>query len=117
MSYPFLRDFYQKALIPIGLNDLALLNESDKEKYDLPPLTTHWMIVLVGELVSETKEYYHWRVNIYPSDCEGTFSWPEAIYSSELIVSFDWAFELARKFESITMNDQLLSSNLQLKIS
>lgn len=117
MYYPFLEEFYPKAVVPIGLKDRALLDESEQYPFNLSPCTSHWLIALVGELAPNSYEYFYWRVNIYPTDCEGSFSWNEAVYSSEAFISFDWAIELARTFETKSKNDQLLSTNFQVKIS
>jgi hypothetical protein len=117
MNYANYRNFYQKALIPIGLTDRTGLTKTESNNTDLPLFTTHWLIALDGELASNSKEYYHWKVKIYPSDSEGTFKWNKPFYSSSALDSFDKAIELARSYENYSINDQLVSTNLQNKIS
>lgn len=114
MNYPNYRDFYQKALVPIGLKDRAVLGTIDT---DSAKLSTHWLITLEGICISQPKEFYHWKVSIYPSNCEGSFIWNEAYYSSSHIDSIDKAIDLARSFEIYSKNDELHSVNLQEKIS
>jgi hypothetical protein len=110
------RDFYQKALLPIGLADRSGLANA-KFSNEVQPFTTHWLIALEGELASNSKEFYHWKVNVYPSNSEGTFTWNKPFYSSSAMDSFDHAIELARTFETYSKNDQVLSSALQHKIN
>lgn len=114
MQTPNLRDFYQKALIPIGLNDRNALMETGNQK--MTPLT-HWLIALEGEQLPQAKEYFHWKVSIYPSNTEGTFEWRKPFYSSSNLECFDSAIELARLFETYSKNDLLFASTLQEKIS
>jgi hypothetical protein len=116
MNYANYRDFYQKALLPIGLTDRAELIKTEYND-DLQQLTTHWLIALDGELASNSNEFYHWKVKIYPSNSEGAFKWNKPFYSSPALDSFDKAIELARSYEKYSKNDQILSSNLQDKIS
>jgi hypothetical protein len=115
MQTPNLRDFYQKALIPIGLNDQNSLKESEKELYGLP--STHWLITLEGVQLPQPEEYFHWKVSIYPSNPDGAFTWRRPIYTSDNIESFDQAIELARVLETYTQKDELNSEYLQEKIS
>lgn len=114
MQTPNLRDFYQKALIPIGLNDQIALMESGSAKNSL---TTHWLIALEGVQIPQPKEYFQWKVSIYPSNSEGAFKWNKPLYSSVTMEYMDNAIELARSFEAYGKNDQLFSSKLQEKIS
>jgi hypothetical protein len=117
MNYANYHNFYQKALIPIGLTDRTSLTETESNNTELPHITTHWLIALDGELASNSKEYYHWKVKIYPSNSEGTFLWNKPFYSSSALNSFDKAIELARSYENYSINDQIASTNLQNKIS
>ncbi|XJZ28302.1 hypothetical protein ACF5W4_05775 [Bacillota bacterium Lsc_1132] len=116
MSYPNFRDFYQKALIPIGNNDRTVFSSED---VSFPPLlSTHWLIALEGELKPEqSRDYYYWKVSIYSANADGTFNWDQAFYTSPGIDSIDEAIELARTFETYSKNDELHISNLQEKIS
>ena len=116
MNYPNYRDFYQKALIPIGSTDRASITESNSNQSNLPTASTHWLIALEGELAPNSNEFYHWKVNIYPSNSEGAFKWNTTYYSSPTVNSFNKAIEWARTFETYSKNDQLHSTNLQEKI-
>jgi hypothetical protein len=113
MNYPNYQDFYQKALIPIGSSDRASFSKLEPN----PSFKTHWLIALQGELAPNSNEFYHWKVTIYPSNSEGSFKWNTTFYSSPLVNSFNKAIEWARTFETYSKNDQLLSTNLQEKIS
>jgi len=115
MQTPNYRDFFQKALIPIGLNDRKSLKESEKEIYGLP--STHWLIALEGEQLPQIEEYFHWKVSIYPSNLEGAFPWLRPFYTSETVETFDQAIELARVLETFTQQDELNSLFLREKIS
>lgn len=116
MHFPNYRDFYQKALIPIGNRDRSAINASGVT--EPPSLFTHWLIALEGELKPKQPcEYYHWKVSIYPANGDGAFNWNQVYYSSSEMDSIDQAIELARTFETYSMKDELHSSNLQEKIS
>lgn len=116
MHFPNHRDFYQKALIPIGNRDRSAFNVGAVTEH--PPLFTHWLIALEGELKpQQPREYYHWKVSIYPANGDGAFNWNRVYYSSQGMDSIDQAIELARTIETYSTNDELHSSNLQEKIS
>lgn len=115
MQTPNYRDFYQKALIPIGFNDRKSLKESELELYGVP--CTHWLIALEGEQLPQPEEYFHWKVSIYPSNSDGAFPWRRPIYTTENIEGFDQAIELARVLETYTKKDEFNSEYLQEKIS
>lgn len=114
MQTPNLRDFYQKALIPIGMNDKIALMETGSQSR-LP--SSHWLIVLEGDQIPQPKEYFYWKVCIYPSNCDGSFEWQKPIYSSKSMESMDEALELARSLENYSQNDQLFTFTFQEKIS
>jgi hypothetical protein len=116
MHFENYRDFYQKALLPIGFSDRSELTKTDFND-DLTVGATHWLIALDGELAANSKEFYHWKVKIYPSNSEGTFSWNKPYYSSSAMDSFDHAIELARSFESYSKNDQMFSIKFQNTIN
>ena len=115
MKTPNYHNFYQKALIPIGLNDLILLKESDSSYLDLP--FTHWLIAVEGEQLPQPKIYFKWKVSIYPADCDGDFNWKKPFYCSPIMLSMDSAHELACSLVKSSKQDELLSLNLQEKIS
>ncbi|NHM29576.1 hypothetical protein [Neobacillus terrae] len=116
MYNPNYRDFYQTALIPIGLKDQLALLEAEITPSD-QVRSTHWLIALEGEPAFEDTEYYHWKVSIYPADSEGSFSWKHPYFSSQLFDSFNNAAELARSYASFSINDEIFASGLQEKIS
>src|SRR4051812_39328217 len=109
MQTPNYRDFYQKALIPIGLKDMIALKETGTDQIETP--TTHWLIGIQGELLLQPKEYYFWKVSIYPSNSEGTFIWNKPFFCSHLMESMDSAIELAKKFVIYSKKDELGASN------
>jgi hypothetical protein len=115
MKTPNYHDFYQKTLIPIGFNDLLVLNEF--ESYDIDSPSTHWLIAVEGEQLSQPKIYYHWKVSIYPSNCEGDFNWKKPFYCTPNMVSMDNAHDIACSFVSLSQQDQLSTIKVQEKIS
>lgn len=117
MNYSNYRDFYQKALIPIGIKDQFALDERNKNLLSNPEHFTHWLIALEAECSETPKEYYYWKVLIYPSDSEGSYNWRNPFYTSPLMESLNQAIELARTFEFYSMKDELHTVNFQEKIS
>lgn len=115
MKTPNYHDFYQKALTPIGVNDLLALQESEHIRFDSP--STHWLIAVEGLQLPQQKIYYHWKVSIYPADCEGDFNWRKPFYCSQPMESMDSANTLASSFVKLSKLDNLSSLNLQEKIS
>lgn len=115
MKTPNYHDFYQKALIPIGFNDLIALKESEFEPSH--SRFTHWLIAVEGEQLPQKKIYFHWKVSIYPADCEGDFNWKKPFYCSPAMEFIDNAIDLASSFAACSKFDQLSSLNLQEKIS
>lgn len=114
---PNYRDFYQKSLIPVGKRDQLALNERNKTLHSNLKHNTHWLIAIEAECVQTPNEYYHWKVLIYPSNCEASFHWKNAYYTSPLMDSLNQALELTRIYESYCIKDELHSTNLQEKIS
>lgn len=115
MKTPNYHDFYQKALIPIGFNDLLALKELSSYENDSP--FTHWLIAVEGEQLSQPRIFYHWKVCIYPSNCDGDLNWKKPFYCSQTMISMDSAHELACSLVSASKQDQLSILNLQEKIS
>ncbi len=116
MSYPNFRDFYQKALIPIGINDRTAFSSNDISFSAL--LSTHWLIALEGEIKpGQQRDYYHWKVCLYSANADGNFNWDQVFHKSPAMESFNEAIELARMLETYGKNDELHISNLQEKIS
>lgn len=115
MKTPNYHDFYQKALVPIGLNDLMAYQES--ELYYPSSPSSHWLIAVEGVQLPQPKIYYHWKVSIYPADCEGDFNWKKPFYCSPNMEQMDNAIALARNFITYSQNDELCSSTLLEKIS
>lgn len=115
MKTPNYHDFYQKALIPIGCNDLLTLKEL--ESYDFVSPSTHWLIAVEGEQLPQPKIYFNWKVSIYPSNHEGDFNWKKPFYCSPIMESIDHAHELACTLVTSSKLDQLSTLNLQEKVS
>lgn len=115
MKTPNYHDFYQKALIPIGLNDLMSLKDSDAYIPGSP--STHWLIAVEGVQLPQPKIYYHWKVSIYPADSEGDFNWKQPYYCSANMESIDSAIKLASSFACSSQKDELSSTTPLEKIS
>ncbi|MFO1445696.1 hypothetical protein KDN24_21350 [Bacillus sp. Bva_UNVM-123] len=115
MITPNYKDFYQKALIPIGENDFKNLIQSYPSIQNDQP---HWLIALVGELKNIEKEFYCWKVTIFVADSDGSFSWKSPCYSSSLYDCIHEAYKHAVHLEQFSKHDQLYSSNnLQASVS
>jgi hypothetical protein len=115
MKTPNYHDFYQKALVPIGFNDIRTLKEF--ETYDNDSPFTHWLIAVEGEMLTQPNIYFLWKVSIYPSNSEGDFNWKKPFYCSPIMESMDSAHELACSMVTSSKLDQLSSLNLIEKIS
>ncbi|WP_066066205.1 hypothetical protein [Neobacillus soli] len=115
MKTPNYHDFYQKALIPIGLNDRMSLQESDAFYPGSP--STHWLIAVEGVQLSQPKIYFHWKVSIYPADCEGDFNWKKPYYCSPNMELIDQANAFASSLVASSKKDELSSVSLLEKIS
>jgi hypothetical protein len=115
MKTPNYHDFYQKALVSIGYNDLLALKEF--ESYDCNSPSTHWLIAVEGEQLPQPNIYFHWKVSIYPSNAEGDFNWKKPFYCSPIMESMDSAHELACSLVTSSKQDQLSTLSLQEKIS
>lgn len=108
------RDFYQKALIPIGENDYVCLKNAAATDF---ANHSHWLIALEGQLKSIEKEYYCWTVSVYPADSNGSFLWNTPCYTSSKYDCIHMAFEHASDIEKCSKNDQLYSTNIQASVS
>lgn len=115
MKTPNYHDFYQKALIPIGSNDLLSLKEFDSYEVDSP--STHWLIAVEGVQLPQSKIFFHWKVSIYPADCDADFNWKKPFYFSPIMESMDSAHELACSLVTSSKLDQLNTLSLHEKIS
>ncbi|KAB2337306.1 hypothetical protein F7731_06745 [Cytobacillus depressus] len=104
------KDFFQKALIPIGQNDLNCLKNMEICDFCKH---SHWLIALEGNLKSPDVEYYIWKVTIYPSDSNGSFSWNTPYYSSPIYDSIHKAYDQAKTLEKCSKNDKLHSIQIQ----
>ncbi|MED3552404.1 hypothetical protein [Cytobacillus praedii] len=108
------RDFYQKALIPIGLNDLYHYKETSEHKHTIP---THWLIALEGQLKDLESEFYTWIVTIYPSDANGSFSWNTSCYTSSIYNCIHQAYEHANALEHSGKNGKLFTTKNKEDVS
>lgn len=114
MSGANYRDFYQKAIIPIGLKDLYHFKETSGHSHTIP---THWLIALEGQLKDIDYEFYTWIVSIYPSDSDGRFSWNTSCYTSPIYNCIHQAYEHANVLERSGKSDQLFTSNNKEDVS
>jgi hypothetical protein len=114
MKTPNYHDFYQKALIPIGFNDLLAMKQFETFNVDTP--STHWLIAVEGEQLPQSKIYFHWKVSIFPSNCDGDFNWKKPFYCSPIMECMDSAHELACSVASLGKQDKLTTLNLKEKI-
>ncbi|WP_026584758.1 hypothetical protein [Bacillus sp. J33] len=105
MYHPNYIDFYQKCLLPAGVGDPALSAGH-----------THWLIAIEGQRKEQEKEFYCWKVSVYPSNSEGSFSWKEKVYSS-LYECIHKAFDHAKELEENVKNSQLGFLKSKEKIS
>lgn len=103
------KDFYQKALVPIGTNDRNCFK--DFQSANLPE-HSHWLIALEGETKDQETVFYIWKVTIYPSDSNGSFSWNSPYYSSSIFDSIHTAYNHAKDIEKYSKDDQLFFSKL-----
>jgi hypothetical protein len=108
MHFSSYREFYHKALIPMGENDRTSLLPVDSS-------LTHWLIALEGQ--PRADDYYLWEVSIYPADVEGCFNWHSPLYKSSLYDSIDGAYKAAQVLEQFSKKDELSSINFNVKIS
>ncbi|WP_059173732.1 hypothetical protein [Bacillus sp. FJAT-27445] len=113
MNFPYYRDFYPKIIMPIGMNDSAVLKDSPFAETG----ATHWLIALQGEQDGLPAGCCNWKVLVYTSDSEGSFSWDKPYFASTIMDSIDTAIELAQQFESFGKNDQLCTMETDKKIS
>ena len=115
MKTPNYHDFYEKALIPIGLNDQLSLKESEAINPDSP--STHWLIAVEGVQITQPKIFYHWKVSVYPADGDGDFNWKKPYYCSTNMKLIDDAIALASSLAASSKKDELATVTLLEKIS
>ena len=111
MKTPNYHDFYQMALVPIGLNDLTSLKQSNAFSHEA--VTTHWLIAVEGVQLPQPKIYFHWKVTVYPADCSGEFNWKKPFYSSVNMEWIDEAISLASSLVAFSKKDQLSTVSLE----
>jgi hypothetical protein len=97
-------DFYQKPLIPIGVNDSLLDQMASSFGH-----STHWLIVLTGSQKEKGSDWYHWRVVVFPSDSLGCVNYSVPYFVSPFIELFNDAYEYAKQLETMAFQDQLVS--------
>lgn len=115
MKTPNYHDFYEVALVPIGLNDMSSLIETDA--YCPDSFATHWLIAVEGVQLPQPKIYFHWKVSIYPASHEGDFNWKKPYYCSKNMEVIDQAISLASFLKASSKKDELSSSTSLEKIS
>lgn len=115
MKTPNYHDFYEKALIPIGLNDLLSLKDDEAINPDSP--STHWLIAIEGVQLPQPKIFYHWKVSVYPADGNGDFNWKKPYYCTSNMRLIDDAIALATSLTTASKKDELTKVTLLEKIS
>jgi hypothetical protein len=103
------RDFYQKALIPIGENERKRSIHIDKGWRKAPLNITHYLIAIEGIEETPDNEKYHWKASVYLADSEGSFYSEKPIYHSEYYTSIHCAYSAARKLEEAGKAGHLLA--------
>jgi hypothetical protein len=116
MNQPDYRDFYPKSLIPIGLNDQMKLKRLQNIN-DGTFQATHWLVALQGVSKSPDLELFQWQVYVFPADLEGSYTWEQPFYVSNLVDSLEKAIELSSELEVFGRDDAILSSNIKEIIS
>jgi hypothetical protein len=100
---PNFREFYQRALIPIGENDrLSAL----KGSLNLDSCS-HWLLALEGNEVDQYTGVYHWKVVIYPAKTNGHCNYELPYFVSTLFNTFNTAIDSIRDLEKLARDDQL----------
>jgi hypothetical protein len=112
MNQPDYRDFYPRSLIPIGYNDRDKLKRLQNINDDAFQ-ATHWLVALQGVPKSPDFELFQWQVYVFPADLEGTYSWEQPFYVSNLVDSIEKAIELSCELEVFGRDDAILSSNIK----
>lgn len=112
---PSYREFYQKSMIPMGVNDQNTYQTAGEEN-DSRMLLTHWLVALQGEPENPDSDFYVWRVIVYPANSEGSFKWNDPYYASPPHRCIQKAIEFARTIETCAKSDNLINSFSQ-KIS
>ncbi|NRD78679.1 hypothetical protein HPT25_15060 [Bacillus sp. BRMEA1] len=115
MRTPNYHDFYQVALVPIGINDLLALKES--AAYCPNSAFTHWLIAVEGVQLPQKKIYFQWKVSVYPATYGQDFNWKKPYYCSANMELMDQALALASSLTAASKKDQLSSETYLEKIS
>ncbi|RHW31418.1 hypothetical protein D1B31_22320 [Neobacillus notoginsengisoli] len=113
MNFPYYRDFYPKIIMPIGMKDTAILQNSPLAENG----ATHWLIALQGDHDGLPAGCCSWKVMVFTSDPEGSFNWEQPYFASPVMESIESAIELAQQCELFGKNDELCSIELDKKIS
>ncbi|MFE8703569.1 hypothetical protein ACFYKX_23675 [Cytobacillus sp. FJAT-54145] len=112
MYYPNYTEFYQKALIPIGVNDHSSLLKWSNDDTEV----SHWLIALEGH-PKDKSEYYTWKVIVFATDRNGNFRGRKPCYTSIMFECFHKAYDAVKEIETQGRSDVLYSSNFQERIS
>nr|WP_295970175.1 hypothetical protein [uncultured Bacillus sp.] len=107
MNHIHYKEFYTKALIPIGENEKKWIGPFNKGWRDTPLDISHYLIAMEGNIENENSEKYHWKISVYPADSEGTFYNEIPLYTSQYYTSLHCAFSAANKLESAGKAGQL----------
>lgn len=115
-GFPNFKEFYQKALIPVGEHDQQLLLQSRKEKNESDTITTHWLIALEGDVIKKGSEMYHWKVVVYPSTLNGAITCKKPFFISPFFKTMYEAIDFSREIERQATADILTTNQLNVNI-
>lgn len=115
--HPNFREFYQKALLPIGELDKQVFHHTFHGDHEQLTFATHWLVALEGNPVQKNSEKYHWQVLVYPSNIDGVFHYKYPHFVSEYMNTMDHAIELARELENRAKNEGICHCSCQLNLN
>lgn len=101
---PFLKDFYDKSVIPVGEKDKVMLGKLNREEGGLAEAVTHWLIALIWY---EEEEAAGWKVSVYPIRRGKPFWLFTPYYETHSLYSFDIALKMSRILEAHSQKDLL----------
>lgn len=103
--YPNFKDFYQRAIIPMGAGRDHFLKEvMERDTYQemthwFPAIQemTHWFVAIEGSLRQSDPEYFHWKVIVFPSREDGSYQHSiDPYYESKQFDTINESFEYSR---------------------
>lgn len=108
MYFANYQNLYEKALVPIGMNDRnALLQHSIDHSH-----ATHWLIALEEQRDENPIEQSSWKVILFQANEDGYCLWKKPTYVSQSYQCFHKAYEAAKDLETYSRADDLFPSYL-----